>query len=175
MNETELIRSILNDDNRNAFAFLVRRYQSSLRGYLMLLCNGHHEFADELAQEVFLKSFRALNTFQGKSKFSTWLFQIARNTFYDAKKQNKINFSESDDIALQTQVNMKIDMKIDLIKALQKLPVEQCETLLLSYIEGFSHDEISEITKVPIGTIKSRILMAKDKLLNELKECKNEA
>lgn len=169
MDELELVRSIQRDGNRNAFAFLVRRYQSPIRGYLRLLCHGRQEIADELAQEVFLKVFRAISSFKGESKFSTWLFQIARNAYWDARNQDKLSFEEIPPESFFSQS----DLKIDLIRALQRISPQEKDVLLLNYIEGFSHEEIASMTNSPVGTVKSRLLQAKSKLSVILREGQN--
>lgn len=165
MDELALIRSIQHDDNRNAFAFLVRRYQSSLRGYLFHLCQGQSEWADDLAQEAFLKAYRGLANFKGEAKFSTWLFQIARHLYFDARKRRLPDEDPESDSEV-----VDLDLRMDLNQALASLPLSERELLLLSYVDGFSNSEIAELTQIPLGTVKSRILQAKDKLTRRLTE-----
>jgi RNA polymerase sigma factor (sigma-70 family) len=160
MDESALIRSIQTDDNRSAYAFLVRRYQSSLRAYLRNLCNAQPELADDLAQEAFLRAYRAIKSFDGRAKFSTWLFQIARNVYFDEMRRHRTMTPVED----EASVTPDMDSRVDLNSALARIPEAEHEALLLSYVEGFSHDEIAKITSSPVGTVKSRILQAKEKL-----------
>ena len=86
-----LIRQVLLESNPHAqlaFTLLVKRHQSRLRLYLRGLC-GHQAIADELAQETFLKAYRALRQFKHEANFKTWLIAIARNTFMDQARLKK--------------------------------------------------------------------------------------
>lgn len=166
MDEINLIRAVQHYDNRNAFAFLVRRYQAPLRAYLRHMCGGQTEWAEELSQEVFLRAYSAIKTFKAESKFSTWLFVIARNLFWDAKKYKHTELHDAD----EPNYNLNIDASLDLHKAMRKLPHEEREVLVLSYVEGLTHEEIAVIVKSPAGTVKSRILQAKQKLSSLLLE-----
>ena len=73
ISDAELIAKVLLDDNRHAFATLVRRHQSVVRGLLRRLAKGNEALADDLAQETFIKSYQSLKSFRGDAKFSTWL------------------------------------------------------------------------------------------------------
>jgi RNA polymerase sigma factor (sigma-70 family) len=85
--DTDLVVLALQEDH-DAFAELVRRYQSPLRAWLRRLTDGDAARADDLAQETFLRAYRRLRSFRGKGKFSAWLFGIAYNGFRnDARRQ----------------------------------------------------------------------------------------
>src|SRR6187401_1785100 len=87
--DQELIARVLADDDRNAFAELVRRNQSPVRGLLRKLTGGDHGRADDLAQETFLRAYRALGSFRGETRFSAWLFGIAYRTFLSEQRARR--------------------------------------------------------------------------------------
>src|SRR3954470_5623178 len=81
LTDADLIARVLADDDRNAFAELVRRNQSAVRGVLRKLTGGDHGRADDLAQETFLRAYRALGSFSGETRLSAWLFPMAHPPF----------------------------------------------------------------------------------------------
>ena len=81
LSDSALISRVLVDDDRNAFGALVRRYQSQVRRLLRKLTGGDPTFADDLAQETFLRGYRSLKSYRGTARFSTWLCQIAYRCF----------------------------------------------------------------------------------------------
>eukprot|EP00906_Rhabdomonas_costata_P000519 RCo000668 len=86
--------------NKDAFDPLVRKYQSPIRRFFLNLTMGDSSLSDDLAQETFIKAYLQLKSFQGLSGFSTWLFRIAYNVFYDSiraqKHQNETSLDEVD-------------------------------------------------------------------------------
>src|SRR5262245_26735424 len=89
LTDQDLIARVLADDDRNAFAELVRRNQSPVRGLLRKLTGGDHGLADDLAQETFLRAYRALGSFRGETRFSAWLFSIAYRAFLSDRRAQK--------------------------------------------------------------------------------------
>ena len=97
--DTDLIARVLASDDHNAFAELVRRYQSPVRAFLTRMTRGDSHLADDLAQDTFLKAWQKLRTYRGGAKFSTWLFGIAINEFRGAARRRKeLSFEEIDDL-----------------------------------------------------------------------------
>jgi RNA polymerase sigma factor (sigma-70 family) len=88
LSDTDLVARALRDDH-DAFAELVRRYQSPLRAWLRRLTGGDFARADDLAQETFLRAYRRLGSFRGTGKFSTWLFSIAYNEFRNDTRRRR--------------------------------------------------------------------------------------
>jgi RNA polymerase sigma-70 factor (ECF subfamily) len=163
--------------NKNAFEKLVVKYQSPLRRFLLNLTNGDKELSDDLSQETFIKAYLRLSTFKGTSKFSTWLFRIGYNEFYDAVRAKKIKISLNDDDHDLQQVNelsasdhVSIDAQMDLKEALGVLRSEERTAVLLVYMEGYTHHQVAEIMNCPLGTVKSYILRGKNKLHEFFKE-----
>lgn len=173
MNETELIRSIQQHGNQSAFAWLVRRYQSPLRAYLRRMLKDNVEAADDLAQECFLKAYSNIQSFRFESKFSTWLFQIARRLYLDQMKSKaqKLNRNtESLNENLDGVYTPQPEHRPMLQKALAELDTEEREILILNAVEEFSHQEIAEILECPLGSVKTRLKAVKEKLREILGE-----
>jgi RNA polymerase sigma-70 factor (ECF subfamily) len=158
--------------NKNAFGKLVDKYQSPLRRFLSNLVDGDKALSDDLAQETFIKAYLKIATFKGTSKFSTWLFRIGYNEFYDHLRTKKINISLEDSegyMEINTGAQTSIDANIDLRQAMNKLREEEKTAVLLFYMEGCTHNQIAEIMNCPLGTVKSYILRGKNKLHGQLK------
>lgn len=83
MNDITLVTQVAVFGNRRAFDSLLRKYQSQVRRFLLSLTLGDGQLADDLAQDTFIKAYTCLHQFQARSRFSTWLFRIAYNVFYD--------------------------------------------------------------------------------------------
>src|SRR5574337_181653 len=138
------------------------------------------EEAEDLVQETYLKAYRFFDTFQKGTNIKAWLFKILRNTFINkyrkaASMPSEIFFEDIESVntnipyeqetksgeltdTLETKYNDLSSLMDDDVKhAIDSLPIEYREAILLSDIEELSYKDISEITNVPIGTIKSRL------------------
>jgi RNA polymerase sigma-70 factor (ECF subfamily) len=156
---------------RAEFEQQVKSNQEPLRRFLINLCDGNLSLADDIAQEAFIKAYLNMNTFFGKSKFSTWLFRIAYNCFCDNKRisqryinteinEGKLYSSESTDSKYQNQ---------ELHLALSKLNEKERCCILLFYMEDKPIKEIAIITGINENTVKSHLSRAKSNLETHLK------
>lgn len=155
-----------------AFDHLIRKYQSSIRRFFLNLTMGDTQLSDDLAQETFIKAWLNLSSFQGLAGFSTWLFRIAYNVYYDAVRSRKFT-SEIDETEVNRMYQSKNDFsgsKLDIHQALQLLRKEERTAILLFYMEDKNHKEIAKIMDSPLGTIKTYILKGKEKMGKYLKE-----
>ena len=152
----------------DAFRLLVERYQRMLFALVGNLVSDRND-CDDIAQETFLAAYVGLGSYDAcKAKFSTWLLTIARHKCLDHLKKRRPVTMEG----LASQANSsepahefaEADVFARLDDALAALPFEQKSAFVLSEIQGFSHEEISQIEAVPLGTVKSRISRAKEKL-----------
>ena len=171
--------------NKTAFAELIRRHQSDVDRILYHLAPDWHDRHD-LAQEVWLRAFRHLRRLKDPAKFKGWLSRIATNLFYDELRKRKRNRRP---ISLDAQIPVSdgaIDWELpseaispdealstqefyeQLHKAVQNLPESFRQTIVLREIQGLSYEEISEITQVSLGTVKSRIARARSRLQDML-------
>ncbi|NLO70202.1 MAG: sigma-70 family RNA polymerase sigma factor [Porphyromonadaceae bacterium] len=160
------ISQVVIADDRRAFDRLVCKYQSSVRRFLLNLTAGDSMLSDDLAQETFIKAYLNIRSFQGISAFSTWLFRIAYNVFYDSKRAQK-HYEEINSSEIDKKSSVKIDFsteKSDIYTALKTLKREEKAVILLCYMEDKTHKEIARITNLPLGTVKTHILKGKEKL-----------
>jgi RNA polymerase sigma factor (sigma-70 family) len=166
LSDSDLIARVLLDDDHHAFGELVKRHQSVVRGTLRKLTAGNETLADELAQETFLKAYRALGKFRGEAKFSTWLYRIAYNVFQSDRRAAKLTeeFDEAAHTEPQAPANEAIDLKHDLAAALGRLNANERLAVTLCYTTGLTHEEAAAVLQWPLGTVKTNILTGKEKL-----------
>jgi len=160
--DTELVARVLASDDRRAFAELVRRHQSAVRGLLRRLCGGDGALADDLAQETFLKAYRSLKTWRGGGRLSTWLYRIAWNGW--ASQARRLPTPELPvPVPARDLADAAID-RHDLERAMGGLREDERAALALAYGQDVSHEEAAAILQCPVGTLKTNILRGKEKL-----------
>ena len=166
--DAELIARVLAKDDRHAFATLVRRYQSAVRALLRKL-TGEHARADDLAQETFLRAYRGLSGFRGSAKLSTWLYRIAYRAFLSDLRERGAPVPELAP-AVETTAMERVVTRHDLGRAMAALRPEERAALALTYGQDASHEEAAAILDCPVGTLKTYVLRAKERLRVELAE-----
>lgn len=132
----------------------------SLRAFARGLC-GNREMADDLAQDAIMRAWAAQNSFTPGTNFKAWMYMILRNQFYTTVRKNSRMASWDPEAAERLLVQPPpqqhhVHMS-DVEKALQKLPAQQREILMLVGAGGASYEEAAEITGCAIGTVKSRL------------------
>ncbi|WCR10917.1 RNA polymerase sigma factor [Paracoccus stylophorae] len=124
--------------------------------------------ADDLVQDTIVKAWTNMDKFQAGTNLRAWLFTILRNTFYSARRKTKREVSDTDGIhAARQATRPEHDGKLalrDFRVAFQQLPDEQREALILVGASGFSYEEAAEMTRVAVGTVKSRANRGRRKL-----------
>ena len=132
----------------------------SLRAFARGLC-GHREMADDLAQDTMMRAWAARASYTQGTNFRAWMFMIMRNQFYTTIRKNSRMTTLDPEVAERMLVvapaqqnGINVD---DVAKALQKLPAEQREVLLLIGANGLSYEEAAEVIGVAMGTVKSRL------------------
>jgi RNA polymerase sigma-70 factor (ECF subfamily) len=132
----------------------------SLRSFARGLC-GWRDLADDLAQDAMMRGWAARHSFTPGTNFRAWMFMILRNQFYTTIRKNKRMTSWDPEVAERVLVEAPAQQSAihvaDVAKALQLLPAEQREVLLLVGANGVSYEEAAEIIGCAIGTIKSRL------------------
>lgn len=167
----------------SAFSVLIERYQNMVYSLaLKLLKNA--EDAEEMAQDTFVKAFQKLDTYEGKSKFSTWLYSITYNACISELRKRRIQFSSLEDQRFSDQDEMKMydyfsetkkeDQERYLTLALGKLPEDDQVLVTLYYYENQSMDEISMITGLGVSNIKVKIHRARKRMYAILHEMLHE-
>src|SRR5450432_378004 len=173
--DQQLIARVVVSDDRHAFSELVRRHQSAVRATLRKLTSGNHALADDLAQETFLLAYRNLKSFRQEARFSTWLYRIAYNAFLgDARKMKELPLPEDTDAlapvdALERQSLARgAALSIDLERAMVVLSDAERAAIVQCYHNDLTHEEAALVLGWPVGTVKTHILRAKDKLRTRL-------
>lgn len=132
----------------------------ALRGFARGLC-GNRELADDMAQDAMMRAWAAQASFQPGTNFRAWIFMILRNQFYTTIRRNSRMVSWDPEVAervLVAQAAQQDGLNLqDVQTAMQKLPVEQREVLILIGANGLSYEEAAEVMGCAIGTIKSRL------------------
>ncbi|MEX0964455.1 MAG: RNA polymerase sigma factor [Pseudohongiellaceae bacterium] len=171
-NESLLIFKAVTRQDNDAFSSLVRMHQGKIRAYLMRLCKSY-DLADDIAQETFLTAFRKLHSFKGEGNFSGWLFSIAHNCFLQHIRKTKRRSDITQQFSSEQEIHAeKYDEicteQMDLEQALRNLNADETATITLCHSFGFSHQEVSDILSMPLGSVKSNISRGKTKLTNLL-------
>ncbi len=139
-----------------AYAEIVKRYQIRIRNFMRRLCN-HPDLADDLAQQVFLKAWRSIQQLRSPAAFSGWLKKVMVSVWLEDMRRNKLDFVDWDESESQVSYNGSPGKRIDLDSALARLPATVRLCIVLAYNDGLSHQEISDVTDLPLGTVKSNI------------------
>ena len=145
----------------------------ALRAFGRSLC-GDPARADDLVQDTVLKAWTNREQFQSGSNLKAWLFTILRNCYYSELRHRKFEVEDPEGVcAAQLSVAPIHDARLhlrDLNRALQELPHDQREALVLVCATGLSYEEAADVCQVAVGTIKSRIARARDRLIELLGE-----
>ena len=166
--------------DHKAFEMLVIKYQRRIQRLIGRMVRDV-DLVEDIAQETFIRAYRALAQFRGEAKFYTWLYRIAVNTakksLMDLKRNPTVseNASKSDDDDETSRVENELtssetpeavlaskEIAQIINAAMEALPEELREAITLREIEGLSYEEISEAMDCPIGTVRSRIFRARE-------------
>ena len=189
-NETELVHKA-KQGNERAFSLLVKKYESTVYSFAYKVCRDEEKAAETL-QDTFVNVYRKLGQFNGRAKFSTWLYQIVTNNCLMKRRRSKLEKTsvsiESSDIGredseLQSLVSLKRtpqdevvnkELREHLDRAILKLPMEQRIAFILRDVEGRSSEEVAIILNVSVPAVKSRLRRARVFLREQLREYMNE-
>lgn len=172
LNDLSLVAQVVVLRNTAAFDQLVRKYQSPVRRFFLHLTCGDSELSDDLAQDTFIKAYTNLGAFRNLSSFSTWLYRIAYNVFYDYLRSRKETDSlETRQVDAQCSTQQHdIGREMDIYRALATLKEMERTCITLFYLEDQSIEKIAGITGCPAGTVKSHLSRAKEKMATYLKQ-----
>lgn len=183
LTDEEILKNIINISNlkkeedkkrvRDSYALIVERYEDKLTRYIRKFIYDATD-AEDVLQDVFIKAYQNLNSFNFDFKFNSWIYRITHNECVNYLKKNKkegISFvdldlvmptlfaKESSDSLTLLKENQK-----DIEEALKKIDIKYREVLILNFFEDMSYEEISDILRIPTSTVGVRIKRAKDKL-----------
>jgi RNA polymerase sigma-70 factor (ECF subfamily) len=186
ISDLTLVRRVQRGD-KGAFDALVLKYQHKLVKLVMRYVRNPAE-AEDIAQEAFIKAYRALPQFRGDSAFYTWLYRIAINTAKNAvvsRDRSPIEYNIDRNDATEESYDMQGRMKdsetpeglvlTDEIRttvnaAIDALPEDLRTAIVLRELEGLSYEEIAEAMDCPVGTVRSRIFRAREAIDHRLRE-----
>jgi len=182
---------LVREKNPERYAEIIERYQGKLFAYLYRLI-GNRDEAEDLLQDVFVKVYKNLYSYDSERKFSSWIYRIAHNEAVNyIKKKSLKRFISWEDISstkdkLESQsaeegvdeawMRKETAEEVDIV--LDKLPIKYKQVLVLRYFSDKSYEEISEILEKPVNTVGTLINRAKKKLvaeLNKIEKLKNNA
>ena len=166
--DNDLVARVVASGDTHAFGELIRRHQSQVRNFLRKLAQ-NPELADDLAHDCFLHAWDKLRTYSGRGTFIGWLMKVAYTTFLQSKRKSKRYGEILEEAGHLADAESRsytepVDDVTDLDKLLGVLNEEERAVVVMSYACGLSHREISEATDQPVGTIKSLIFRAKEKI-----------
>ena len=174
-NDEAIVKRVQEGDVE-AYNLLVIKYQHKIFQVIGKFVNNQADIAD-VAQEAFIKAYRAINSFRADSSFYTWLYRIAVNTakthlesnnktrnhldvdspeFQSIDEQGVLASSDTPDRIIESQELQQV-----IIDAMADLPSELSEAITLREVEGMSYEDMAVVLKVPIGTVRSRIFRAR--------------
>lgn len=174
--DRQLVERVQRGDKR-AFDLLVRKYQHRIIGLMMRFVHDSHE-AQDVAQETFIRAYRALASFRGESAFYTWLYRIGINTAknYLVSKGRRppdsdvsaddAEFYEGEhalkDLESPERMLLRDEIEATVHRTLQQLPEDLRTALTLREFDGLSYEDIAAVMQCPVGTVRSRIFRARE-------------
>lgn len=182
-NDQQLVQRVQKGD-KAAFDLLVLKYQHRVLKLVGRFVNDAAE-AEDVAQEAFLKAYRALPAFRGESAFYTWLYRIAINTAKNTLVSNRrrpvdfdLDLQDPDQYERQARLKesdtpegvlLTEEIRVVVERALEQLPEDLRTAIVLRELEGLSYEEIAEAMDCPVGTVRSRIFRAREAIDKKLK------
>jgi RNA polymerase sigma-70 factor (ECF subfamily) len=183
LSDTELVARVQGGDKR-AFDLLVARYQHRIIKLVSRYVRDQGDALD-VAQEAFIKAYRALPNFRGDSAFYTWLYRIAINTAKNylvalgrRPLEADLGGPDGEPMALEElqaddetpeKILLVEEIKDTILKTIEALPEDLRTAIMLREVEGLSYEEIAEAMDCPIGTVRSRIFRAREAIDMKLK------
>ena len=171
-NEEQVIAEV-QGGKAESFRRLIERYQRPVFQMILNLVGNSHT-AEDISQEVFIAAYQKMSTFDPmRSRFSTWLFTIARNKSINHLRKKRPTLSVDERIVSDAEPYEQVSKEEfiqQLDDVLRKLPPRQRRAFSLAQFEGLPYEEIAQVECVSIGTVKSRIHRAKQKLRKALEK-----
>lgn len=167
---------MVQEGNKQAYNILVIRYQHKIFDIALKFVNNYQD-ASDIAQEAFVKAYKSLANFRADSSFYTWLYRITVNcakSFLESSQKHKYSLDvdapefeaqdsqgvltshDSPDKLIESEELRKV-----IFRAFNELPEDQKQAITLREIEGMSYEDIAQVMKIPIGTVRSRIFRAR--------------
>ncbi|HOI59873.1 MAG TPA: sigma-70 family RNA polymerase sigma factor [Candidatus Pacearchaeota archaeon] len=178
--DEEVVKLVLND--QKYFIILVKRYETKLYRYISRISNFNDQEKEDILQDVFVKVYVNLNSFNSDLKFSSWIYRITRNevinNFRKFKRRPQIARIDPEDdfmsrirsgLDLEHEINNKVDLD-NIKQILNEINDKYKEVLVLKFLEEKDYREISDILKIPMGTVATYINRGKKELKQKIKK-----
>lgn len=183
LSDIQLVKRVQKGD-KQAFDMLVLKYQYKVQAVISRFVKDQSEVQD-VAQEAFIKAYRAIQSFRGESQFYTWLYRIAVNTaknylvtrnrrppnddidIGDAENYGGSEYLKDNDTPEGEMYRGELEEVV--FKALSELPEDLRTAVTLREMEGMSYEEIASIMDCPVGTVRSRIFRAREAITEKIK------
>ena len=152
--------------NREQFIKQVACEQEKLRRFLLALCCGDRDKANDIAQEALIKAYLSMNRYRDEGKFGAWLYRIAHNTFLDRHKSQP-SLAKIDEADRVEDDSFRADRTFqyqELYNAIATLPVKERTSILLFYLNGYSIKEISKIIDCSEVAVKKQLSRGREQL-----------
>ncbi len=169
MQETELIKRSQKND-AEAFCMLIGEYEKRIYNIAYKFMRNEHD-AQDAAQDAIIKMYTNIRKFSFNSAFSTWMYRVTANTCLDLLRKKKVNVQIEDYENMTVSRDGNPDAETinrelgDSIKqAISQLPEKYIPIIVLKDVDGLKYEEIAEILQISVGTVKSRISRAREKL-----------
>jgi RNA polymerase sigma-70 factor, ECF subfamily len=180
--DKEIIRRTLAGE-KDTFEMIIKKYQSPVFNYIARAV-GDYQMSMEFTQDIFVKTYSSLSSYNPHYKFKTWLFKIASNYLIDYWRKKKISTLsvdhpvyegdespsiqlESNELGIEAQFELD-EMREKIEAVLKKIPPELRELFIWRHINGLSYKEMAQIKDIPLGTIKNRVFQAKELIRSHL-------
>lgn len=180
--DKELVKRAQNGDSA-AFDLLVRKYQGKVVSLITRYINDHAEALD-VAQEAFIKAWKALPNFRGDAAFYTWIYRIAINTAKNflvsrgrRPVESAVDLGDAEEFVIDSKMRdidtpehllLTDEIRDTVMRTIDSLPEDLRTAIMLRELEGLSYDEIAEVMDCPIGTVRSRLFRAREAIDREL-------
>ncbi|MFA6458928.1 MAG: RNA polymerase sigma factor [Candidatus Paceibacterota bacterium] len=162
--DEEIVEKVRSND-RDIYAVIIERYKNALLRYTTSLVHDE-DMASHIVQDSLIKAYTNLNGFNTKKKFSSWIYRIAHNEAMNMLKKYQREVSIPDDIDFESDEDITKDFEkketsLHVTECLRSIPVIYSAPLSLYYLEAMSYEEISDILRIPMGTVATRMSRAK--------------
>ena len=157
--------------NREEFVQLVKGEQTELRRFLLALCCGNADLADDIAQDSLVKAYLSSQTYSNNGRFKAWIYKIAYRTFLDYRKKifNYTNLEQATGLSDEATNSDNAFQYQELYDALNQLNEKERTSILLFYIKGYSIKEISKITDTGEDAVKKQLSRGREHLKTKMK------
>jgi RNA polymerase sigma-70 factor, ECF subfamily len=167
-------------ENQENYAYIIRRYEAQLKRYILRLSSFSREESEDILQDVFIKVYQNLNSFDSGLKFSSWIYRITHNEVISAFRKNKnksqvISWDVDSKVVEQVVADFDIKKEMDnnllaeqIDRVFETMDFKYAQVLVLRYLENKSYKEISDILQKPENTVATMISRAKKKFKDSI-------